>query len=1167
MLQETNTTTAPAVQGYKTVSSTISNGRISRGTATLVKKRITALTTELPLNSPIETQTVEVIMGKESIFMTNVYSNPRQNKQRFHQLLHIVCQKAQGRSLVIAGDFNAPHMDFGHERTTLKARNLLQDAAELDLHLITDPTQPTLPARRSTHRDTTPDLTFTNNAEATWRNTGEDYGSDHKVVEVTVPLQGRRKAPRQFTYVDWNRFREHNPDASVASLEAWTQSIRQASDMATRTVSTDEDIDMEMDSRLARLIEAKQSITARWRRQRLNRRLRKRVAELNRKIEDHCRQLRAQRWEDICNQADAQMHKGSTWNLLRHLLDSENTKMHQHGRLNEIIARSIRDIGEEATERILLDKYLPNTPAETHPEYTGTPNGDLDKNIERWEVKAALAKVKGKSAAGPDGISNKALKNLEDGAIEALTNIFNKVWETGSLPTDWKTAKVILIPKPGKPPDIRNLRPISLTSCVGKVLEHVLLNRWQRYMESNNLYPTPMIGFRNKLGTHDAMLLIKKEIVDVKGCSAILSLDMQGAFDNVRHATILEEVNKLNFGQRSYNFIRDFLSGRQASIQAADIKTAVRNLGSQGTPQGSVISPLLFNIAMLKIAKALARTEAKYTLYADDITIWTNCKTEDSAKGVLQTAVNVIEEALQGTGLKCAPNKSELLCIKHRKTGWDTLQLQTKDGPIPRVGKSRILGLTIEETKRNSGTIHKLEEKITASIRLIRRISSRRRGMKEQSICRMVQAFAISHIVYVASFLDWTKAERRKINALIRKAYAQALGTLRTTSVEKLLDLGVHNTFEEIIEAQSKAHQERLKATRSGREILKRVVGDHALHEDTPSPREIPQEARELINVRPIPRHMHPVHDRGRREARAQALYRIHGRNPAAVYVDAACGDSHSVVAVVHAETGSVLKTASVKTGKTTTAEEVAIALATTVPGVTDILSDSMSAIRNFGKNSISREAARIFRPRQKINLTWTPAHEDGNMLADEVARGLLNRALSASNTNPPDPVEYGEILRLRRLERKKFPAPDPKLLRREATTLRQLQTEQMWTPVIGKHVFPQLYKDDTCKLCREERATLYHIMWDCTKRPQEARESKELPPEIQAAIVSKDYETQLQVIRLATELLERQVGTDPSQVQDTRKKTPRPTPIIIHISSSQTPNPHPSTSGTPALG
>lgn len=93
-----------------------------------------------------------------------------------------------------------------------------------------------------------------------------------------------------------------------------------------------------------------------------------------------------------------------------------------------------------------------------------------------------------------------------------------------------------------------------------------------------------------------------------------------------------------------------------------------------------------------------------------------------------------------------------------------------------------------------------------------------------------------------------------------------------------------------------------------------------------------------------------------------------------------------ATVAVVHAETGSVLKTASVKTGKTTTAEEVTIALATTVPGVTDILSDSMSAIRNFGKNSISREAARIFRPRQKINLTWTPAHEDGNMLADEVA-------------------------------------------------------------------------------------------------------------------------------------------------------------------------------------
>ncbi|KAM7306727.1 uncharacterized protein ISCGN_010395 [Ixodes scapularis] len=77
---------------------------------------------------------------------------------------------------------------------------------------------------------------------------------------------------------------------------------------------------------------------------------------------------------------------------------------------------------------------------------------------------------------------SQALKNLNEAAIKTLTNFYNKCWQEGRLPKQWKAAKTILIPKPGRPPNIENLRPISLTSCVGKVLEHVLMNS---YSEGN----------------------------------------------------------------------------------------------------------------------------------------------------------------------------------------------------------------------------------------------------------------------------------------------------------------------------------------------------------------------------------------------------------------------------------------------------------------------------------------------------------------------------------------------------------------------------------------------------------------------------------------------------------------------------------------------------------
>lgn len=74
----------------------------------------------------------------------------------------------------------------------------------------------------------------------------------------------------------------------------------------------------------------------------------------------------------------------------------------------------------------------------------------------------------------------------------------------------------MLISKAGKLPHIDKLRPIYLTSCVGKVFENVLLNRWQKYLEEKGLNRTIILGFRGKLSAQDAMLLIKHEVLDMQ---------------------------------------------------------------------------------------------------------------------------------------------------------------------------------------------------------------------------------------------------------------------------------------------------------------------------------------------------------------------------------------------------------------------------------------------------------------------------------------------------------------------------------------------------------------------------------------------------------------------------------------------------------------------------
>lgn len=135
-----------------------------------------------------------------------------------------------------------------------------------------------------------------------------------------------------------------------------------------------------------------------------------------------------------------------------------------------------------------------------------------------------------------------------------------------------------------------------------------------------------MIGFTRHLSTQDAVLQLKYQIIDNGGNArdnkAILGLDLQRAFDKVKHLAILSQVSKLNMGERSYNYINDFLTDRIAELRAGDLQTQEKELGSTGTPQGSVISPMLFNLVMIGVAEKLTDIEdVRHIIYVDDITL------------------------------------------------------------------------------------------------------------------------------------------------------------------------------------------------------------------------------------------------------------------------------------------------------------------------------------------------------------------------------------------------------------------------------------------------------------------------------------------------------------------------------------------------------------------
>ncbi|XP_072144849.1 nose resistant to fluoxetine protein 6-like [Dermacentor andersoni] len=84
-----------------------------------------------------------------------------------------------------------------------------------------------------------------------------------------------------------------------------------------------------------------------------------------------------------------------------------------------------------------------------------------------------------------------------------------------------------------------------------------------------------------------------------------MALDIKGAFDNISQEAILTGLDNLNCGMKIQSYVKAFWSNRTATIGLGELRSEKFNTPKKGTPQGSVISPILFNVAMIGLAQQL----------------------------------------------------------------------------------------------------------------------------------------------------------------------------------------------------------------------------------------------------------------------------------------------------------------------------------------------------------------------------------------------------------------------------------------------------------------------------------------------------------------------------------------------------------------------------------
>lgn len=339
---------------------------------------------------------------------------------------------------------------------------------------------------------------------------------------------------------------------------------------------------------------------------------------------------------------------------------------------------------------------------------------DTIKFFTPLEVAGEIDRLNLKKAPGADNITAAMLKELPKKGIVLLTYIFNAVLRIKHVPSCWKEAKIIMIPKVDKSAELpSSYRPISLLSIKSKLFEKLLLNRLMPIVEKKSLIPDLQFGFRKKHSTVEQvhrMVAVIDEALEKKEFCAAIFIDVRQAFDRVWHCGLIHKLKSLLPGSFCA-IIQSYLKNRRYTVSYNSAISRTRDIKA-GVPQGSTLGPLLY---ILFTADIPTTDHVTVATFADDTAILATHKEYSAATTLLQAAVDKISVWANKWKIGLNETKTVRIDFALRPHGFEPTYIAGK--PVPCASTVKYLGLHLDTRLNWRAHVRKKSEHTRALLR------------------------------------------------------------------------------------------------------------------------------------------------------------------------------------------------------------------------------------------------------------------------------------------------------------------------------------------------------------------------------------------------------------------------------------------------------------------
>ena len=780
--------------------------RIKGGIMILIKNSIPFQDFSVETDNQAEIQKVKVTLGNDILTIYNEYC-PADKSLSLGKI------EVEETNCIVVGDFNSHSEAWGYPESDRKGEEIEEWQVDTKLLLINDPEDPPTFYSRRWLTTTTPDLALAteNIARKTTREVLNQLGgSDHKPVLLSVDLNYKPSEPKSlprwnYKKANWTKFSVLTDEAALKinnkqdhinkKIKSFNESILGAAKAAIprgarknyRPYWTEELQNLEDELSNAReKAENDPGIEN-------NIALREATVNYRTKQTEETRNSWIEKTESLNLDKDGR----KLWKITKALNDEnsqvgqillekdEHTYTGKHAA--DLFIEEYEKISNlnvpEAREQEVTQKLLEYQNQEQN-------NDDISMNspFKIEELKTALSCLSLKKAPGPDQITNEMLINMGPQAKKKLLQLINDSWRTGIVPEVWKEATILPIHKKGKDKKkATSYRPISLTSCVGKLMERLINNRLTWHLESKGHINTEQAAFRQNRSTEDQVTYLTQAIEDSfqeKKHTLAVWVDLEKAFDKVWKDGLRLKLRKCGIDGRMFKWIDQFLKKRKARVKVKQHKSRIKEL-KHGVPQGGVLSPTLFLVFIKDILEKMPKG-VKGAMYADDLVLWCSEEYISTANLRLREALRELENW----------SRTWMVKVNEGKTTFTVFTLSTKGHKVTLTYNGQklkedqnpmYLGITFDPRLTWKAQLQNNQTKAKLRMSLMRKLAGTHWGANQTVLKRLYVGRIRPTLEYgMAATCTASKTQQNNRNKIQNQAMRIMTGAMCSTPISCL---------------------------------------------------------------------------------------------------------------------------------------------------------------------------------------------------------------------------------------------------------------------------------------------------------------------------------------------------------------------------------------------